>query len=71
MYKAQIGENAGVIWRKLESKGKLNLEELQEETGLDLVEMLTALGWLARENKISLSKDKGVTSISLYQDTYY
>ena len=71
MYKAQIGENAGVIWRKLESKGKLNLEELQEETGLDLVEMLTALGWLARENKISVSKDKGVTSISLYQETYY
>jgi hypothetical protein len=71
MYKAQIGENAGVIWRKLESKGKLNLEELQEETGLDLVEMLTALGWLARENKISISKDKGVTSISLYQETYY
>lgn len=71
MYKAQIGENAGVIWRKLESKGKLNIEELQEETGLDLVEMLTALGWLARENKISISKDKGVTSISLYQETYY
>lgn len=71
MYKAQIGENAGVIWRKLESKGKLNIEELQEETGLDLVETLTALGWLARENKISISKDKGVTSISLYQETYY
>lgn len=71
MYKAQIGENAGVIWRKLESKGKLNLEELQEETGLELVGVLTALGWLARENKISISKDKGVTSISLYQETYY
>ena len=71
MDKSKIGENAGIIWRALEKKGTLGFEELQSETGLDLTSMLTAIGWLARENKISLNKENGVTSIGLYQEMYY
>ena len=47
MEKAKIGENAGIIWRILESKGGLSFEELVTETGLDSTEILTAIGWLA------------------------
>lgn len=71
MYKAQIGEYAGQIWRVLESKGDLSLEALQEETGLDLPELFSAIGWLARENKVSFNKQNGVTCVSLYQERYY
>ncbi len=68
---SQIGELAGIVWRTLESKGKLNLEELQAITGLDLIEVVAGIGWLAREGKISFSKENGVTSIQLYQEKYY
>lgn len=68
---SQIGEFAGVVWRTLESRGTLNLEELQNESGLDLVEVVAGIGWLAREGKISFSKENGVTSVRLYQERYY
>ena len=68
---SQIGELAGVVWRTLESRGTLNLEELQNESGLDLVEVVAGIGWLALEGKISFSKENGVTSVRLYQERYY
>ena len=71
MDKVQIGENAGIIWRKLENKGNLTFEELQTETGLDLTDVFSAIGWLAREDKISFNKESGITSVSLYQERYY
>jgi hypothetical protein len=71
MNKNQIGENAGIIWRMLESRGSLSVEQLQTETGLDLTAILTAIGWLAREDKISFNKQNGITSIYLYQEIYY
>jgi hypothetical protein len=67
----QIGENAGIVWRMLESKGNLTFEDLRTETKLDMPELFTAIGWLAREGKISFMKDKGVTSVRLYQERYY
>lgn len=71
MEKSQIGENAGIIWRKLSEKGSLSFEQLQAETDIDYIDVLTAIGWLARENKISFSKSDGITSVHLYQETYY
>ena len=71
MDKAQIGENAGIVWRTLESKGSLSFEELQTETNLDLLQVFTAVGWLAREDKISFNKENGITSVRIYQEKYY
>ena len=71
MNKNQIGANAGIIWRALENRGSLNIEEIQSETGLDLTAILTAIGWLAREDKISFNKENNVTLVRLYQETYY
>lgn len=67
----QIGENAGILWRKLESKGSLNFEELATETGLDAAAVFAAIGWLAREGKISFTKENDVTTVRLYQERYY
>ena len=71
MNKVQIGENAGIVWRTLESKGILSFEELQAETKLDQLQLFTAIGWLAREDKISFNKENGITSVRLYQERYY
>lgn len=71
MEKSLIGENAGTVWRALSTKGSLSIEQLQAETNIDFTDLLTAIGWLARENKISFSKSDGITSVHLYQETYY
>ena len=71
MQKKQIGENAGIVWRTLEKKGSLSIEGLQNETELDLPAVFMAIGWLARENKISFNKENGITSLRLYQERYY
>jgi hypothetical protein len=71
MDKGKIGESAGIVWRTLESKGCLTIEELQEQTKLGMLELFSAIGWLAREDKISFNKENGITSVRLYQETYY
>ncbi len=71
MEKNIIGENAGIIWRTLENKGRLSYDQLQAETELEPAAMFAAIGWLAREDKISFFTEDGVTSVCLYQETYY
>jgi len=71
MEKRIIGENAGIVWRTLESKGKLSFEQLQAETGLNMPDVFAAIGWLAREDKISFNEENGVISVRLYQERYY
>lgn len=67
----KIGEYAGIVWRKLENRGRLTFEELQTETGLDLGAMFASIGWLAREDKISFTKENGITFVYLFQERYY
>jgi hypothetical protein len=71
MDKVQIGENAGIVWRTLENKGSLSFDELQVETKLNQLQLFTAIGWLARENKISFNKENDIMSVRLYQERYY
>ena len=49
----------------------MNLETLQEITGIDSTALCAAIGWLAREGKVSFNKENGVTTIRLYQERYY
>ncbi len=71
MEKTMIGEHAGIVWRALSEKGGLSFEQLQAATNLDSADVLTAIGWLARENKISFTKSNGITSVQIYQEKYY
>ncbi|WP_349953644.1 winged helix-turn-helix domain-containing protein, partial [Bacteroides faecis] len=54
MDKHIIGENAGILWRFLSTDAhkKWLLTEVKEGTGLDDKELASAIGWLAREDKI-------------------
>lgn len=48
-----FGLNAGAVWKKLSAQGSLDESKLLEETKLTSDDMFSAVGWLARENKIA------------------
>ena len=54
MDKHIIGENAGILWRFLNTDAHKRwlLAEIKKGTGLDDMELASAIGWLAREDKI-------------------
>lgn len=49
----QFGRNAGVVWELLSREGSLPIDEIANKTHLRIYETEIAIGWLARENKIS------------------
>jgi len=51
----KFGENAGKIWRILEKRGSLTQTELMKTAKLNEEELYTAIGWLARENKVCIN----------------
>ena len=48
----EFGINAGKIWEMLNSQGPLTEARLMQTTRLSDDEFYSAIGWLARENKI-------------------
>lgn len=59
-----IGENAGLIWNALQG-GALSSKALKKATKLKADEFNQAIGWLARENKLSFQEAEGDVIISL------
>ena len=55
-----IRVEAGKVW-----------DELVAETGVNPVELAAAVGWLAREDKISFSQDDGKLFLEIYHEHYY
>jgi len=53
---AQIGEAAGKVWSALEANGSMPVSALKKKAELDNETTNMALGWLAREGKVSLEK---------------
>lgn len=64
MNAAIIGENAGLIWNALQN-GALSTKALKKATKLKEADLNLALGWLARENKISFEEAEKEVIISL------
>lgn len=54
----QIGTAAGAIWHTLEARGELSLPGLKKVVDMDSPVFDWAIGWLAREHKIVLTKDR-------------
>ena len=59
MNKEHIGENAGIVWRALHNN-MLSWEELVKSTGLIPLDLSAAIGWLAREDQIRFSTERGI-----------
>lgn len=65
MENTRIGLNAGKVWRILNEKGELSMFELCRELGLTLEEVAVAIGWLARENKISFREKDNMLFVKI------
>jgi len=68
-----IGTNAGVVWRALyEEKHGMTLNTLMSRINLPMFDVMTAIGWLARENKIWMAgQEDGNLHLSVFQEYYY
>ncbi len=54
-----IGTYAGIVWNILHNNNKAwEISELKKATELKDIQLWTAIGWLAREDKITLSIEK-------------
>ncbi len=62
---ARIGSAAGVIWRYLNAHGDATIQRLKKETKLSDQVLLMAIGWLAREDKLGLTRAGSTLKISL------
>lgn len=60
-----IGHAAGEIWRYLEQRGKQTVNQLQKGTKLSSQMLHLGLGWLAREDKITLIQERRSVWVSL------
>ena len=54
----QIGETAGAIWMALSENGSLSLAKLIKEVGAPRDLVMQGLGWLAREDKITIDDSR-------------
>ena len=60
MITSKIGENAGLIWNALQG-GALTTTALKKATKLKEADLNMALGWLAREGKVTFEVADEVT----------
>ena len=54
----EIGTEAAVIWQALDGKGALSLPQLKKEVKGKSPLFEWAIGWLAREDKIVITREK-------------
>ena len=68
-----IGENAGIIWRLLQSESrKWDYQDIKTEPGLSDRDITTAIGWLAREGKLTIDETKvGRRNVIYIELNYY
>jgi len=57
MFKEKAGITAGKIWEALNGTEGMFLKELKKETKLVYNDLYLGLGWLAREEKITVTED--------------
>jgi hypothetical protein len=62
---AQIGETAGAVWRLLDVSGPMSISKLVKEVDAPRDLTMQALGWLAREDKISIDEESRSRLVSL------
>jgi hypothetical protein len=65
---ATIGELAGKVWRHLAAEGEQSLPSLVSGLETDPERLTLAIGWLAREGKITLRKAEGTIVVALKEN---
>lgn len=62
---AEIGSVAGKLWHYLAQNGKVKMNEIRHKVKLPNTKVALALGWLAKENKVCLTKKRKTTFVYL------
>ena len=60
----KIGENAGRVWGALQN-GALGVKALKKANKLKNEELYLALGWLAREGKVTFTEEEADVIVAL------
>jgi hypothetical protein len=53
------------VWRTLDQHGTMTMSKLKQQTKLSEPVVFMAVGWLAREHKVTLAKVKNSLKVSL------
>ncbi len=62
---ALIGETAGAVWRVLTDNGPMSMAKLVKLVGQPRDVVMQAIGWLAREDKITIEEDRRARMVAL------
>ena len=62
---AEIGDAAGTIWEYLDKHGETTLSSIKQRVELSEQIVLMAIGWLAREGKLSFIRAGRTVKIDL------
>jgi len=71
MTKGNIGLNAGKVLILIEDNTCLSFETLKKETELSDADLWTAIGWLARENRIEIDNSNRTPAFCPGPNFYY
>lgn len=64
-YVARIGQTAGLVWNALYGQGAMSLSRLIKEIGRPRDEVMQAVGWLAREDKLAFQEQGRTRKVAL------
>ena len=64
----QIGETAGEVWHLLDAEGPLALTKIVKEIDAPRDLVMQAVGWLAREEKLTIEEEKRSKIVSLISE---
>ena len=62
MENGRIGLNAGKVWHALNEVNEISTQELSRKLSLSIEDLALAIGWLARENNIYITRKNGFSS---------
>ena len=73
MEKGRIGLNAGKGWHALNEVKEISTQELSRKLSLSIEDLALAIGWLARENNIYITRKNGLLYVSngIKSNMYY
>ncbi|HVN74842.1 MAG TPA: winged helix-turn-helix domain-containing protein [Thermoanaerobaculaceae bacterium] len=57
-YVDDIGTTAGAVWGVLVERGKMSLSALEKAVEAPRTVVYMAIGWLAREGKVTISREE-------------
>jgi len=61
----RIGETAGQLWNLLDLEGPMKITQLIKQADAPRDVVMQAIGWLAREEKISIDEESRARTVSL------